>query len=110
MVRIEGVSRDNFGCSILGNGRNKMSENFSYNYGWVCPKCLKVYGPIMKECLNCNHPEMRDPNQKRSINIDKFLENVDQIKKRMSERIKNIKESKKDTFGIETNNYGKKPL
>lgn len=24
-------------------------------YGWVCPKCGKVYAPDVKECLNCNY-------------------------------------------------------
>lgn len=24
-------------------------------YGWVCPKCGKVYAPNVKECLNCNY-------------------------------------------------------
>lgn len=24
-------------------------------YGWVCPKCGKVYAPDVRECLNCNY-------------------------------------------------------
>ena len=24
-------------------------------YGWVCPKCGKVYAPDVKECMNCNY-------------------------------------------------------
>lgn len=24
-------------------------------YGWVCPKCGKVYAPDVKECFNCNY-------------------------------------------------------
>lgn len=24
-------------------------------YGWVCPKCGKVYAPDVKECWNCNY-------------------------------------------------------
>lgn len=27
----------------------------SLRYGWVCPKCGKVYAPDVKECLNCNY-------------------------------------------------------
>lgn len=27
----------------------------SPKYGWVCPKCGKVYAPDVKECLNCNY-------------------------------------------------------
>ena len=26
--------------------------------GWVCPKCEKVWSPIVKTCLNCTPPEM----------------------------------------------------
>ena len=26
-----------------------------YSYGWICPKCGKVYAPDIKECLNCNY-------------------------------------------------------
>lgn len=26
----------------------------SLRYGWVCPKCGKVYAPYVKECWNCN--------------------------------------------------------
>ena len=24
------------------------------NYGWICPKCEKVYSPNIKECWRCN--------------------------------------------------------
>lgn len=27
----------------------------SPKYGWVCPKCGKVYAPDVKECWNCNY-------------------------------------------------------
>ena len=27
----------------------------SLRYGWVCPKCGKVYAPDVKECWNCNY-------------------------------------------------------
>lgn len=27
------------------------------NYGWICPKCGKVYGPNVQECYNCNKTE-----------------------------------------------------
>ena len=22
--------------------------------GWICPKCAKVYGPLISECHSCN--------------------------------------------------------
>ena len=25
-----------------------------YNYGWICPKCGRVYGPFVQECSACN--------------------------------------------------------
>lgn len=27
------------------------------NYGWICPKCGKVYSPATMECWNCNKTE-----------------------------------------------------
>lgn len=27
----------------------------SPKYGWICPKCGKVYAPDVKECWNCNY-------------------------------------------------------
>lgn len=50
MVHIEGVSRANFGCSILGNGRVKVQNKF----GWICPHCSKSYAPFIQECKTCN--------------------------------------------------------
>ena len=23
-------------------------------YGWICPKCGKVWSPFQNECMNCN--------------------------------------------------------
>lgn len=65
MVHIEGVSRANFGCSILGNKGVKMQDKF----GWICAKCSKSYSPLIWECKTCNNPEMRDPNQKNINDI-----------------------------------------
>lgn len=25
-----------------------------YNYGWICPKCGRVYSPYTDECCACN--------------------------------------------------------
>jgi len=25
-----------------------------FNYGWICPKCNRVYGPFVQECAQCN--------------------------------------------------------
>ena len=25
-----------------------------HNYGWICPKCGRVYGPYVNECCACN--------------------------------------------------------
>lgn len=27
----------------------------TYGYGWICPKCGKVYAPDVKECSDCNY-------------------------------------------------------
>lgn len=29
--------------------------NCGTEYGWVCPKCGKVYAPDVKECFTCNY-------------------------------------------------------
>lgn len=34
-------------------GTERVAE--SPKYGWVCPKCGKVYAPDVKECWNCNY-------------------------------------------------------
>lgn len=48
--------RDNIGIS---NKTEATKEQFIFaespKYGWVCPKCGKVYAPDVKECLNCNY-------------------------------------------------------
>lgn len=31
------------------------SNGQKYSYGWICPKCGKVYAPDIKECFTCNH-------------------------------------------------------
>lgn len=30
-----------------------IGEN-TYQTGWVCPKCGRVYGPYVNECFYCN--------------------------------------------------------
>lgn len=37
------------------NVRTEPVEAELPRYGWVCPKCGKVYAPDVKECLNCNY-------------------------------------------------------
>lgn len=37
------------------NGGTEPVAAESPKYGWVCPKCGKVYAPDVKECLNCNY-------------------------------------------------------
>lgn len=47
--------KDNTGMSDkteASKEQNKSAE--SLRYGWVCPKCGKVYAPDVKECSNCN--------------------------------------------------------
>lgn len=34
-------------------GTERVAE--SPKYGWICPKCGKVYAPDVKECWNCNY-------------------------------------------------------
>lgn len=37
------------------NVRTEPAEAELPRYGWVCPKCGKVYAPDVKECWNCNY-------------------------------------------------------
>lgn len=37
------------------NGGTEPIAAESPKYGWVCPKCGKVYAPDVKECWNCNY-------------------------------------------------------
>ena len=34
----------------------------SLRYGWVCPKCGKVYAPDVKECEHCNQKGGKNSN------------------------------------------------
>ena len=47
-------------------------------YGWVCPKCGKVYAPDVKECLNCNYlAHIKVSGQiNQSSNAQTHIENV----------------------------------
>ena len=39
----------------MNNGLNQVT---GFNYGWICPKCGRVYGPHVQECYNCNKNEI----------------------------------------------------
>lgn len=30
-------------------------NDLKYHYGWICPKCGRVYGPNFFECAHCNN-------------------------------------------------------
>lgn len=36
----------------INGGTDRVAD--SPKYGWVCPKCGKVYAPDVKECFTCN--------------------------------------------------------
>ena len=49
------IEKDNIGMS---DKTAATKEQFIFaeapKYGWVCPKCGKVYAPDVKECFTCN--------------------------------------------------------
>ena len=47
-------------------------------YGWVCPKCGKVYAPDVKECAQCNYlANMNASSQiNQSSSAETHMENV----------------------------------
>lgn len=50
------IQKENIGMS---NKTEATKEQFIFEeapkYGWVCPKCGKVYAPDVKECFTCNY-------------------------------------------------------
>lgn len=50
------TARDNIGMS---DKTEATKEQFIFaespKYGWICPKCGKVYAPDVKECSDCNY-------------------------------------------------------
>ena len=62
-----------------------------YSYGWICPKCGKVYAPDVKECLNCNYiANIKASGQiNQSSSAETHMENVTA---RMSAQEKRVKE------------------
>ena len=71
--------KDNIGMS---DKTEAPKEQFIFaeapKYGWVCPKCGKVYAPDVKECLNCNYfAHIKVSGQiNQSSNAETHIENV----------------------------------
>ena len=76
-------------CGCVAQDNIKMSDKTeatkeqnistqSPKYGWVCPKCGKVYAPDVKECLNCNYlAHIKVSGQiNQSSNAETHIENV----------------------------------
>ncbi len=57
MVRIEGVSRENFWCSILSN-KGKIMEDEKYEV-WGCYTCGETYEKKIYRCSECNMGRIR---------------------------------------------------
>ena len=38
--------------------------------GWKCPKCERVYGPMITECKECNHVIKEDLKKNESLLLD----------------------------------------
>lgn len=49
------ASAPSYSITTPYNVRTEPVEAELPRYGWVCPKCGKVYAPDVKECLNCNY-------------------------------------------------------
>lgn len=47
-------------------------------YGWVCPKCGKVYAPDVKECFTCNYFAHMNASSRtnQSSSAETHIENV----------------------------------
>ena len=39
-------------------GQTQFYQIKGFNYGWICPKCGKVYSPTYPECYSCNEKEI----------------------------------------------------
>lgn len=50
----------------------------SPKYGWVCPKCGKVYAPDVKECAQCNYLANMNASSRinQSSSAETHMENV----------------------------------
>lgn len=48
------ASAPSYSITTPYNVRTEPVEAELPRYGWVCPKCGKVYAPDVKECSNCN--------------------------------------------------------
>ena len=54
-THIAGSTSDNIGVSDKTEATKEQNISAqSPKYGWICPKCGKVYAPDVKECWNCN--------------------------------------------------------
>lgn len=38
---------------------SSLNQTIGFNYGWICPKCGKVYAPQVPECYICNNNEIK---------------------------------------------------
>ena len=62
-----------YSCSFPENdeitGNVKITTN---KYGWICPRCEKVYSPDVKECWRCNNKDEETATSTTEIKYSKY--------------------------------------
>ena len=56
------TEKENVGMSDKTAATKEQHIADSPKYGWVCPKCGKVYAPDVKECEHCNQKGGKNSN------------------------------------------------